>query len=263
MSKKPVPAPGKEVTKYLARYSGATLASLHKMRKIIKTIVPEAEEATAYGILVFKHEGRGLVGIGGFEDHCGFYLMSVAVAKSFKKELAEYDTSTATVRFPIGKTLPQKLVEKIVKARIDENSKLKAKKVAKKSVVTTKAKAAPSTDPVAAYMAKLKHPMKEDVEALRKLIKRAGKELNERIKWNAPSYYTSKDLFTFSLHNKNYILLVFHHPAIVKIQSKVLEGNYESRRLTYFRNSNDIRKNSKELVSVIKKLIRLSSGSAR
>ena len=47
------------------------------------------------------------------------------------------------------------------------------------------------------WMSKLDAEMKPAVEAVRKIIKAAGPKLNERIKWNAPSYYYKDDIVTF------------------------------------------------------------------
>ncbi len=50
---------------------------------------------------------------------------------------------------------------------------------------------------VAQYMEALDHPLKKEVEAVRSIIKKANPKLNERIKWNAPSYYYTDDILTF------------------------------------------------------------------
>ncbi len=42
---------------------------------------------------------------------------------------------------------------------------------------------------VNAYMSNLKPEVKSEIEAVRKIIKNASPKLNERIKWNATSYY--------------------------------------------------------------------------
>jgi len=70
------------------------------------------------------------------------------------------------------------------------------------------------------WMNKLDTQMKPAVNAVRKIIKTAGPKLNERIKWNAPSYYYKEDIVTFGpARSKDKIILVFHHPNIVKIGS--------------------------------------------
>ena len=75
-------------------------------------------------------------------------------------------------------------------------------------------------------MKKLDHPMKAETDALRTIIKNSNRNLSERIKWNAPSYYYKEDIVTFGPYRNGKVLLVFHHPATVKIKSDLLEGDY-------------------------------------
>ena len=84
---------------------------------------------------------------------------------------------------------------------------------------------------VAAYMDALNHPLKKEVEAVRSIIKNANPKLNERIKWNAPSYYYMDDIVTFGPLRSEKILLVFHHPFVVKVELNLLDGDYKDRRL--------------------------------
>src|SRR5271169_5241745 len=44
-------------------------------------------------------------------------------------------------------------------------------------------------DKVDAYMQKLKHPLVEVVEALRRIILSTDREVGEEIKWNAPTFF--------------------------------------------------------------------------
>jgi len=107
-------------------------------------------------------------------------------------------------------------------------------------------------------MDKQEPAVRKEIDAVRKLIKKSAPSLNERIKWNAPSYYTSVDLFTFGPYKNNRILLVFHHPSVVKIKSPLLEGTFKDRRLMYFNSSKEAVKNEKELTRIIRELISLS-----
>jgi len=108
---------------------------------------------------------------------------------------------------------------------------------------------------VEAYMKNLDHPLKAETEAVREIIKHSNKNLSERIKWNAPSYYYKEDIVTFGPYKNGKVLLVFHHPAIVKIKSELLEGDYKDRRLIYFDNMKAIKKNEKELKRIMNELI--------
>lgn len=105
------------------------------------------------------------------------------------------------------------------------------------------------------YMSNLNYPLKAEVEALRTIIKNADSRLTERIKWNAPSYFIQDDLLTFNLHLTKQIRLVLHHPAIVKIQSGLLEGNYADRRLMYFSSMEEITAKKAELKRILKEYI--------
>lgn len=109
------------------------------------------------------------------------------------------------------------------------------------------------------YMSNLNYPLKAEVEALRTIIKNADSRLTERIKWNAPSYFIQDDLLTFNLHLTKQIRLVLHHPAIVKIQSGLLEGNYADRRLMYFSSMEEIEEKKTELERILKEYINLAN----
>jgi len=109
------------------------------------------------------------------------------------------------------------------------------------------------------YMSNLNYPLKAEVEALRTIIKNADFRLTERIKWNAPSYFIQDDLLTFNLHLTKQIRLVLHHPAIVKIQSGLLEGNYADRRLMYFSSMEEIEEKKTELERILKEYINLAN----
>jgi hypothetical protein len=110
-----------------------------------------------------------------------------------------------------------------------------------------------------AWLEKQEPAVRKEINAVRKLILEAAPSLNERIKWNAPSYYTSADLLTFGPYKNNRILLVFHHPAIVKIKSALLEGDFKDRRLLYFDGRKDAEKKAKELTRIIRELVSLTN----
>ena len=106
------------------------------------------------------------------------------------------------------------------------------------------------------WMDKLDSSFKPSINAVRKIIKTAAAKLTERIKWNAPSYYYKEDIVTFGpTKAKDKIILVFHHPDIVKIRSELLEGNYKDRRLVYLNSMKEIKDAQKELERIIKESV--------
>lgn len=106
------------------------------------------------------------------------------------------------------------------------------------------------------YMSKLDHPLKAEIEAVRTIIKNSNRNIAERVKWNAPSYYYKEDIVTFNLRAPKHVHLVFHHPLIVHIKSGLLEGDYKDRRMMYLRDMQEVKTNKKELEDIINELVR-------
>jgi len=109
---------------------------------------------------------------------------------------------------------------------------------------------------VNAWLNKLDPKVKGEMDAVRKIIKDANPKLKERIKWNAPSYYYNEDIVTFGPYKTHKLLLVFHHPAVVKVKSTLLEGDYKTRRLVHFKDKAEAEKNKKELVRIINEIVK-------
>ena len=117
------------------------------------------------------------------------------------------------------------------------------------------AKKPSDAEKVQEFMTQLDHPLKSEIEAVRTIIKNANSKIAERIKWAAPSYYYKEDLVTFNPRNQGLVHLIFHHPAIEKISSPILEGNYVSRRMTYLHNMAEIETHKAEIERILNELI--------
>jgi uncharacterized protein YdhG (YjbR/CyaY superfamily) len=116
------------------------------------------------------------------------------------------------------------------------------------------------TDAVDAFLRGLSHPLTAEIEAVRSIIKGADKNINEEVKWKAPSFnYKGEYLVTFNLRDPKRIHLVFHNPMIPKVKSKLLEGDYKDRRMMYFADMKDIRAKKAELEKIMKQLIKLNT----
>ena len=114
------------------------------------------------------------------------------------------------------------------------------------------------TDKVDEFLENLSHPLKAEVEAVRSIIKGVNKNINEEIKWNAPSFnYKGEYLVTFNLREIKRVHLIFHNPLIPQVKNSLLEGDYKDRRMTYFVNMNDIKTNKPLLEKALKDLIKL------
>jgi uncharacterized protein YdhG (YjbR/CyaY superfamily) len=110
------------------------------------------------------------------------------------------------------------------------------------------------------YMTKLEHPLKAEIEVVRTMLKSTNPDLQERIKWNAPSYHLNEvDLVTFNHRMTNKVHLVFHHIAIVAVKSDLLEGDFTDRRMLYFENMADIEAKKGEFDRIMKEYYEILS----
>ena len=108
------------------------------------------------------------------------------------------------------------------------------------------------------FMENLDHPLKAEVQAVRDIIKKVNKDITEEIKWKAPSFsYNGEYLVTFNLWERAHIHLVFHNPEISKVKSKLLEGDYDHRRMAHLFDKDDIKAKKPALEKVLKDLIKL------
>ena len=124
-----------------------------------------------------------------------------------------------------------------------------------KGIIPVNSKTTSDEEKVNAWVNKLDPKVKVEIETVRKIIKNAGPKLNERIKWNAPSYYYKEDIVTFGPYKESKILLVFHHPSVVKVKSELLEGDYKDRRLICFKSKAEAEKNKNELLRIINEIV--------
>jgi len=111
---------------------------------------------------------------------------------------------------------------------------------------------------VDAYMEKLEHHFKTEVQTVREIIKNVHPDIIEQIKWNAPSFSYKGYMVTFNLHAKQHVHLVFHNGAILNHESGILEGNYPDRRMVYFANMDEVKSKQTALEAAIREWISIS-----
>jgi hypothetical protein len=113
-------------------------------------------------------------------------------------------------------------------------------------------------DQVDHYMEKLVHPFKEEVERLRGIIMSANPKLEERVKWNSPSFYYIKDLAAFNLRAKGYVQLIFvFYDGNMIEDPSLLKGSWKDRREARFYDMEDIEAKQPALEQFINNWIKL------
>jgi uncharacterized protein YdhG (YjbR/CyaY superfamily) len=122
------------IDEYISEFPEEVQLILHKIRSTIKKAAPSAEEKISYGIPAFFMNKTHLIYFAGFKNHVGVYPAPKST-REFEKKLSEYKSGKATVKFPLNKPVPWKLLTEIVKLKIIEN---KARTVLKKKKFKSK-----------------------------------------------------------------------------------------------------------------------------
>jgi len=113
------------VDEYFATLTSAQRAVLAEVRAAIRGAAPGAEEGFSYRMPAFTLHGKPLVWYAAWKRHYSLYPIGAAVLHSLAEDVAGYETSKGTIRFPASKPLPLDLVRKLVQARaaeLDENA---------------------------------------------------------------------------------------------------------------------------------------------
>jgi uncharacterized protein YdhG (YjbR/CyaY superfamily) len=109
----------KDVDEYIARAPKGAQSKLTEIRVAIREAAPTAVESISYGMPYYDYKGR-LAWFGLAKAHIGLYLRP-PVIEEHKNELADYETTKSTVRFPLNKNISVPLIKKLVKARMKKN----------------------------------------------------------------------------------------------------------------------------------------------
>ena len=114
------------IEEYIALFPEDVQKKLEEIRSTIRAAAPEATEKISYQVPTFFLHGN-LVHFAAFTHHISFFPSSSGV-QAFAQELAVYETSKGTIKFPIDQPVPLDLIRKITEYRVAENlAKAKSK----------------------------------------------------------------------------------------------------------------------------------------
>jgi uncharacterized protein YdhG (YjbR/CyaY superfamily) len=110
----------KSVDEYIASQPEAVQGILGRVRSTIRKAVPGAEEVISYKIPTYKLHRRPVLYFAGWKQHYSLYPATDHVVAAFKDDLALYEVIKGTIRFPLSKPVPVKLIERIARFRAKE-----------------------------------------------------------------------------------------------------------------------------------------------
>ena len=118
------------IDEYIAACPPEVQAILERIRATIHKVAPTAQETISYHIPAFTLNGT-LVYFAAFKNHIGFYP-PVSGDATLRKAISRYAGEKGNLRFPLDQPMPYRLIERIVRLRVKQNSAraaAKAKKV--------------------------------------------------------------------------------------------------------------------------------------
>lgn len=114
---------------------------------------------------------------------------------------------------------------------------------------------------VTKFLDELNHPMRTEIEELRRIILNSTIGLTENIKWNGPNYcFDDQDRLTMKIQPPKQIQLIFHTGAkrlnqpkdkLIDDKSGLLIWKENDRAIATFKNINEIKKTESNLERII------------
>lgn len=124
-----------DIDSYISQFPDAVMTALQKVRETISNAAPDAEEVISYQMPAFRQHGI-LVYFAAWKNHIGLYP-PISGDKAIEKAIARYAGPKGNLQFPLDEPMPLKLIERIVKLRVKQDS---AKAVARRKKAQTSRK---------------------------------------------------------------------------------------------------------------------------
>jgi uncharacterized protein YdhG (YjbR/CyaY superfamily) len=118
------------IDEYIAAFPPDIQAILEKIRSVIRKTAPDASEKISYQMPAFNL-GGDLIYFAAFKKHIGLYP-PVKGDEKLQKALAPYRGEKGNLKFPFGEPIPYGLIERVVKARLEEHLERLAAKPSRK-----------------------------------------------------------------------------------------------------------------------------------
>ena len=112
------PAP-ENVDQYVARFAPEIQAVLQRVRQVVRSAAPGAQEVISYQMPALKLNGI-LVYFAAFKKHIGFYPPIRGNAR-LERAAAPYAGEKGNLRFPLDKPIPYDLIRRLTEFRVKQD----------------------------------------------------------------------------------------------------------------------------------------------
>lgn len=110
----------KSVDEYIATQPEEVQVVLERVRSAIRRALPGAQEAISYQIPTYKLHGSAVLYFAGWKRHYSLYPAGDELVEAFKDDLEPYEVDKGTIRFPLSRPVPVRLIERIARLRAKE-----------------------------------------------------------------------------------------------------------------------------------------------
>ena len=110
------------IDEYIAACPPDSQDYLRQIRKLIRSLVPDAKEKISYQMAAFERNGKNLIHFAGWKQHVSLYPVP-AGSEAFERQIAKYAGGKGTLKFSLDEPLPIKLIERVVKLHLAVNKK--------------------------------------------------------------------------------------------------------------------------------------------
>ena len=107
------------IDEYISAFAPEVQAILQKIRQVVRSAAPDAEELISYQMPAFKLNGI-LVYFAAFKNHIGLYPPIKGDAR-LEKAVSPYAGEKGNLRFPLDQPIPYALIERIAKFRVKQD----------------------------------------------------------------------------------------------------------------------------------------------
>ena len=114
-----------EIDDHLKKVSSPQKEELERIRKIVKSCVPNAEEVVSYGMPGFKYKDKYLITFAAFKNHMSLFPTSEPV-EALKEKLTKFDITKGTIKFSVDNQIPEDIIRQLIRIRLKAINKKEA-----------------------------------------------------------------------------------------------------------------------------------------
>lgn len=109
-----------EIGDNIASIAPAQQAEFERIRRIVREVVPSAEEGRSYGMPAYKYNGKPFLSAMARKKYLSLYPFSGKVIDLLRGRLERYELTSGSIHFTEANPVSDSLLEAIITARLHE-----------------------------------------------------------------------------------------------------------------------------------------------